>query len=124
MGDFRRLDVWRRSIRWVKGVYRATGRFPPEERYGLASQLRRSAVSVASNIAEGVARNMPKETRYHLRIAEGSLAEARTQTLIATTLRYIDASTAGQLAAQAQEIRAMLTALRRKVEQDRSPPSS
>jgi four helix bundle protein len=123
MGDFRKLAVRRQSVRWVKQIYWITEGFPVRERYGLSAQLRRSAVSVASNIAEGAARNLPKETRYHLRVAEGSLAEARTQTLIATTLRYVDRTTAAQLAAQAQQIRAMLVSLRKRVEGGQDTPS-
>ena len=112
MGDFRRLTVWRRSVDWAHRVYLATEDFPVRERYGLAAQLRRSAVSVPSNIAEGVARQAPRETQYHLRVAEGSLAETRTQCLIASKLRLIRRTDAVDLARRAQEIRAMIVALR------------
>ncbi len=112
MGDFRRLTVWRRSVDWAHRVYRATEDFPARERYGLAAQLRRSAISVPSNIAEGVARKAPRETQYHLRVAEGSLAEARTQCLIATKLQLIHKDDAFDLARRAQELRAMIAALR------------
>ena len=116
MGDFRKLAVWQLSVAWVTRVYSATEGFPQRERYGLSAQLRKSAVSVASNIAEGAARNAPKETRYHLRVAEGSLAEARTQCLIAAKLRYIDRPTAADLAKRAQQVRAMLAALRKRTD--------
>jgi four helix bundle protein len=120
MGDFRRLTVWRRSVDWAHRVYRATEDFPVRERYGLAAQLRRSAVSVPSNIAEGVARQSRREAQYHLRVAEGSLAEARTQCLIATKLHLIRKVDAVELARRAQEIRAMISSLRKSY--DRPAP--
>jgi len=118
MGDFRKLKVWQASVAWVEQVYRATENFPVRERYGLSAQLRRSAVSVPSNIAEGAARNTPKETRYHVRVAAGSLAEARTQCLIAARLGFIDKKTTAQLAGSAQAIRAMISALSRRLDAD------
>jgi len=80
------LDVWKDAVALVEAIYRYTAAFPLDERYGLTSQLRRAAVSVPSNIAEGAARRSRKEYLHHLGIARGSLAEAETQLLIARRL--------------------------------------
>ena len=76
------LDVWQESMRLAKEVYVLTARFPKEEMYGLTSQIRRSAVSIPSNIAEGAGRNSNKEFVQFLYISLGSLAELETQILL------------------------------------------
>ncbi len=83
------LDVWKNSMDLVTDVYKLTKGFPTEERYGLSQQLRRSAVSIPSNIAEGAGRKHKKEFIHFLSIALGSLAECETQLLIANKLQYI-----------------------------------
>ena len=88
MKDHKELDVWQKSMDFVQVVYELTGAFPKEEVYGLTSQLRRSAVSIPSNIAEGAARNTDKGFLNFLYIAQGSAAEAETQLLIALRLKY------------------------------------
>lgn len=82
------LEVWREAMRLVREVYRLTASFPDEERFGLTSQMRRSAVSIPSNIAEGAARGGTQELLRFLRIARGSLAELDTQLLIARDLGF------------------------------------
>ena len=89
MRSHKRLDVWKKAMQLVKGIYRITAKFPDEEKYGLTSQMRRSAVSVPSNIAEGAARSGKKEFLRFLYIARGSLSELETQILIAIELTYI-----------------------------------
>jgi four helix bundle protein len=117
MGDFSGLVVWKLSTEYVLAVYRATEGFPARERFGLAAHLRKTAVSVASNIAEGSSKGGgDKDFANFIRIALGSLGEARTQTYLAARLGYIDRETAGILAGRARQIRAMLDALRRKAE--------
>ena len=117
MGDFSGLVVWKLSTDYVLAIYRATEGFPPRERFGLAAHLRKSAVSVASNIAEGSSKNGgDRDFANFMRIALGSLGEARTQTYLAAKLRYIDRSAATGLAARARRIRAILVALLRKAE--------
>lgn len=83
------LDVWKLGIELVKGVYQATSKFPSSELYGLSAQMRRAAVSIPSNVAEGFRRRHPKEFRQYLNITRGSLGELETQTIIAIELAYL-----------------------------------
>ena len=83
------LDVWKRSMDLVEEIYKITSKFPSSEIYGLTSQLRRAAVSVPSNIAEGASRKGDKELLYFINVAIGSIAEIETQMLIAVRLKYI-----------------------------------
>jgi len=86
---YRDLIAWKRSIALVTDVYRHTGKFPKEEIYGLTSQLRRAAIAIPSNIAEGQGRNSTGEFRQFLGHARGSLFEVETQILIAQQLGYL-----------------------------------
>ena len=88
---FKDLIAWQKAMDLIEEIYRLTADFPARETYGLSSQLRRAAISVASNIAEGQARYAQKEFRHFLRTAIGSLAEIETQVLIANRLGYINA---------------------------------
>ena len=83
------MDVWKNSIEMVTNVYNLTNDFPESENYNLTSQIRRSAISVPSNIAEGCARFSDKETLKFISIAIGSIAELETQIIIAKNLTYI-----------------------------------
>ena len=87
--SFRDLDVWKRSVTLAVQVYHETAGFPREEKFGLTSQMRRAAVSVPSNIAEGQGRASRGEFRYFLGIAKGSLAELATQSVIAIELDFL-----------------------------------
>ena len=87
--DYKELDVWKHSRNLVKLVYLLTQTFPKEEMYGLTNQIRRSSVSVPSNIAEGIGRNSNKETIQFLFIAKGSLNEVETQLYLAFDVEYI-----------------------------------
>ena len=87
--DHKDLDVWKKSMELVEMIYTWTKEFPQEELYGLSSQMRRAAVSIPSNIAEGAARKNPKEFVQFLYIALGSLAEVETQLLISQKLGYV-----------------------------------
>jgi four helix bundle protein len=82
------LEVWKKGIDFVESIYKVTAQFPKEEIYGLTSQMRRAAVSIPSNIAEGAARNGKKEFVQFLYIALGSLSELETQIIIAKRLAY------------------------------------
>ena len=86
--SFRDLDVWRESMSLVEDVYSITRGFPRDERFGLTSQLRRAAVSIPSNIGEGVRRRCRGDLRYFLRVALGSQGELEVQLEIASRLKY------------------------------------
>lgn len=77
------LDVWNKAMAFAEKIYHLTKNFPKEEQFGLTSQIRRSAISIASNIAEGAARNSEKEFIQFLYVAMGSLSEIETQLLLA-----------------------------------------
>ena len=84
------LRVWQQSIEMVTSIYLLTRSFPKEELFGLVSQLRRAAVSVPSNIAEGYARSTDKEKLHFLRISSGSMSEIETQLMLCLNLEYIE----------------------------------
>jgi four helix bundle protein len=88
--SFRDLDVWRLGLELAETVYRCTARFPKAELFCLTSQMRRAAVSIPSNIAEGRARNSSREFLHFLSISRGSLAELETQLELAVRLDYAD----------------------------------
>jgi four helix bundle protein len=85
------LDAWKFAMQLVKAVYELTGEFPAEERYGLSQQMRRAAVSIPSNLAEGAGRNGAKEYLHFIGIARGSLAELDTQLQLAVMLDFAPA---------------------------------
>src|SRR5436305_9813990 len=87
--SYRDLIAWQKAMDMVAGIYQLTLKFPKEELYVLTSQLRRCAVSVPSNIAEGQGRGSPQEFKHFISIAMGSLTEIETQLLIAQRLSYI-----------------------------------
>ena len=87
-----KLDAWQQAMHLVRQINEMTSRFPPEERFGLTSQMRRAAVSIPSNIAEGAARETRREFAHFVSTARGSLSELETQALIAAGLGYIDRS--------------------------------
>lgn len=88
--NHKELDVWKKSMDLVELIYDLTSQFPSEERFGLVSQMRRSAVSIPSNIAEGAARKGDKELIQFLMIAIGSLSELETQYLITIRLKFVE----------------------------------
>ncbi len=87
---YRDLVAWQRAMDLAVDVYELTSRFPAQELYALTNQVRRAAVSIPSNIAEGQGRGVGREFAHHLRIAAGSLNEVETQLLLAERLGYID----------------------------------
>jgi len=88
--NHKELNVWKESMKLVKDVYLLLSNFPQSEQYGLCSQMRRAAVSIPSNIAEGCGRNSDKELIHFCYISQGSLAELETQLLISVDLNYIE----------------------------------
>ena len=112
MGEsYRDLIAWQRAMKLVTAIYGATQAFPRDELYGLTNQLRRAAVSVPSNIAEGQARFSPKEFHRFLSIARGSLVEIETQILIAQNLGYLATAQTRLLLTEASELGRILNGL-------------
>jgi len=113
--DYRKLDVWRLAHELTLEVYRVTTGFPPSELFALTRQLRRSAISVGSNIVEGAGRSSQKELRRFLQIARASCVEAEYQLLLAHDLGYLGVNAYRSSAGKADRLRRMLTSLERSV---------
>ncbi|MFZ4765312.1 MAG: four helix bundle protein [Roseimicrobium sp.] len=109
--SYRELIVWQKSMQLVTDIYRATESLPKAEQFGLTAQIRRAAVSVPCNIAEGFGRQLAGDFTRFLTMARGSLYELQTQIEIALNLRYLDQATVTQLSTQALEIERMLNRL-------------
>ena len=109
--SYRDLVAWQKGIELVTEIYRLTQQFPREELYGLSNQLRRAAVSVPSNIAEGQARFSPKEFHHFLAAARGSLVEIETQIIIADKLRYLNPEASQSILERAAELGRILNGL-------------
>ncbi len=105
------LDVWKKSIEFVTIIYKKTSSFPKEEIYGLTSQIRRAAVSIPSNIAEGAARRNKTEFRQFLYIALGSAAELDTQLILSDNLNFISNETQLELTEELTIISKMIQGL-------------
>jgi four helix bundle protein len=116
MQRFTDLDVWKRSHALALVIYKLTISLPNDERFGLTSQLRRAAVSVAANIAEGSKRRGKNDYARFLNIGEGSLAEVECLLLLARDLKYLSPEQIASSLQEASEIARMLNALRTKVE--------
>lgn len=117
--SYRDLIVWQKSIELAKSLYRLTSNFPAEEKYDLISQMRRAAVSVPSNIAEGQARNTTGEFVQFISHAEGSAAELDTQMFLAVELGFLTPPKAAPCFTLIDEIKRMLNALRRSLSSPR-----
>jgi four helix bundle protein len=115
MGDFKRLIVWQRARQVALSVYRATGFFPAEERFGLVSQLRRAAVSVTANIAESCGRHSRGDEVRLLQVAQGSAHELESTVLLAHDLGFITGAAHEPICSGTLEVQRMLaTLIRRK----------
>lgn len=117
MRDFRELRVWRKAHELALHVYRASERFPREERFGLTAQLRRAAVSIPTNIAEGCGRSGDREMAHFLSIALGSASEVEYLILFASELNLLPNHSHQELQARVEEVKKMLTAYRKAVVQ-------
>jgi four helix bundle protein len=109
--NHRDLLVWQRSMDLVQTVYQITAKFPPSEQFGLVSQMRRAAVSIPSNIAEGYGRQATGEYRHHLSMARGSVLELETQFLLCGRLKYLGSEQADSVLADIEELSKMLASL-------------
>lgn len=109
--SYRDLQIWQKGIAFVKRIYQETACFPDTERYGLTNQLRRAAVSIPSNIAEGQARQHTGEFRRFLHYSLGSIAEVETQLIIAQELGYLSQEISESLQADVIELQKMTRSL-------------
>lgn len=113
MATHRDLDAWKKSIDLVVKIYKTTENFPKEEIYGITSQIRRAAVSISSNIAEGAGRNSDKEFMHFLSISIGSLAEVDTQLIICRELKLITKEIYEELEIDIVNVRKLTLGLKR-----------
>ncbi len=121
MKNFKELKVWQKGIELVAIVYKSTTSFPDEEKYGLSAQMRRAAVSIPSNIAEGHLRKTAKDFKQFLSIARGSCAELETQIIIAHKLGFIQDDDFNKLSPKVEELSKMLSSFYSKI--NSKPPT-
>ena len=126
METHRDLRVWQQSIDFVSSIYLMTRSLPKEELFGLVSQMRRSAVSVPSNIAEGYARGTDKEKIHFLRISSGSMSELETQLTLCLKLGYISQeeynATSEKLVSVWKQLNALISVIRKRINSQESVP--
>jgi four helix bundle protein len=113
--SFKELRIWQEGIEIVKDIYKITEKFPDKEQYGLTSQMRRAAVSMPSNSAEGFKRFHNKEYKQFLYVTLGSAAELETQLIIAKELSYIDEKERDDICEKITYLSKMITALMKKL---------
>lgn len=113
MFKFEKLEVWQKAVEFADLIYELTKNFPADERFGLTSQLRRSAVSVSSNIAEGSSRSSETDFARFIEIAYGSLLESVSEMMVARKQNLIEPESFGRAYSQAEELARMLSAFRR-----------
>ena len=127
MFPFEKLAVWQKAIEYADFVYKVTKEFPADERFGLTSQLRRSAVSVSANVAEGSSRSSRADMARFIEIAYGSLLESVTSLEIAKRQQFLTPARCGQAYRQAETLAKMLSGFRRtlkgKLTPDRRNPT-
>ncbi|MBC8869398.1 MAG: four helix bundle protein [Planctomycetes bacterium] len=119
MKDFRQLKVWEKAHQLTLTVYRVTKALPPDERFGLTSQIRRAAASVPSNIAEGCGRNSDAELARFMEIAMGSASEVEYQILLARDLEYVATPEHEDIHGRVCEVKRMLASFIQKLRADR-----
>src|SRR5947199_5629145 len=115
MFNFEKLDVWQKAIDFANLVYNETRAFPAEERFGLTNQLRRAAVSISSNIAEGSSRSSKSDFARFVEIATGSVFEVVTQAFIARRQSFLSEDQFRKIYTDAEELRRMLSGLRKSL---------
>jgi len=108
MHNFKKLDIWIKSMSLVKEIYILTNKFPKSEQFGMISQIQRSAVSVPANIAEGSAKSSNKDFSRFLEISMGSACELETLIILSKNLNYIDNNCYESIEKQIQEIQRMI----------------
>lgn len=116
MHNFRKLDIWTKSINLVTEIYQLTNTFPNHERFGLMSQMQRAAVSIPTNIAEGSAKTSNKDFARFLEISIGSLLELETEITIALNLKYVDSLVFENIQNKIIELQKMITGFKNKLD--------
>ena len=119
--SYRDLAVWQRSLRLVSDIYRLTRKLPADERFGLTAQLRRAAVSITCNIAEGYGRTTRGEYLNHISIARGSLFEVEALCHVCASLEFLNADDLAPVANHLMHLRRMLRRLKEGLERNRKP---
>ncbi len=114
--SFKDLMIWQKSVLLAEQVYKKTECFPKSELYGLVSQMRRAAVSIPSNIAEGYRRRHSKEFQQFLNIALGSIGELETQVVLATRFHYLSLEDQGGLSGELDSLVRMVVSLSKKIQ--------
>ena len=115
MNNFRELKVWKKAMKLVKEIYLSTNYFPKEEQFGLTNQIRRCAVSIPSNIAEGAGRNSSKDFNRFLSISLGSCFELETQIIISKELKFLDLEKFNSIEKELVEIQKMIRGLQKSL---------
>ena len=115
MHDFRKLNVWNNAIVLVEEIYKLTQEFPDAEKYGLIAQIRRSAISIPSNIAEGAGRKTPKDFSYFLSVSTGSSFELETQLILAEKLEFAEPKDINSIISKIHSIQKQLYALNKSL---------
>lgn len=111
MHQFKELKVWQKSVELATEVYNSTNNFPSEEKFGITSQIRRSVISISSNIAEGAGRKTKKEFKLFLNYAYGSCSELETQLIISKNLGFLNPDSLPVLSESINEIQKMIYSL-------------
>ena len=119
MRDFKRIKVWQKSHKLALAIYKSSAKFPRSELYILISQIRRSCISIPSNIAEGCGRNGDAELARFLQIAMGSASELEYQLLLSYDLEFMTGTTHERLTNQVEEVKRMLTSFILRLRADR-----
>jgi four helix bundle protein len=118
MRDFRSIGAWHKAHELVLSIYRTTADFPKEEMYGLTSQMRRAAMSIPANIAEGCGKNSDTELARYMQISMGSASELEYHLLLAKDLNFMDAATYDQLNNATIEVKKMLASFITRIRND------
>jgi len=116
MHNFRKLDIWIKSVDLVTEVYRLTDLFPTKEKFGISSQMQRAAVSIPSNIAEGSAKSSNKDFARFLEMSIGSSFELETELIIAFNLKYVDSEGYKMMQNRIAEIQKMISGFKSKLD--------
>lgn len=117
MRDFTKYEIWIDGIEFAIQIYEVTSNFPEQEKFGLVSQIRRAAVSISSNFAEGCSRSSEKEFVRFIEISLGSAFELKTQIIISKRLKFLEENKFDQLIGDVEKLSKQLNSLRKKIKE-------